>query len=520
MESDLKDSADKLGEALSEVQGRFEKLAASRDGERSGVGLIARGLSLLIEEAGGDAALPPDRLAVVLEGLGTLAGLMSEEASDDEVEAEGPAASEDDPAAKFREMFRKDARKRLSGLSISMMGIFTEEQGAQALEQTGDHLHALKGSAAMVGLEQFAGLAGAMEKVVLEMKRRFGPERTWPTRALMRGFHLLEDAVADARFQLDEEAVSEVIGGLRMWRSDAMPASASPAGRTTMELPVLSEMEEADLSVTPEVAEYQGPLEKRILVVDDVSTIAASVGFILSELDVPVEMAEHGEQALEMLRERPYSLVISDVSMPRMDGIALTRTIRANEDTSEIPVILLTSLDRPDERDAGIEAGATDYLIKGAIGGGELIGRVTELLEFAPDVPARARERDHAQRRILIAEDVETIAASIAFVLSEGPFEIEIAQNGQKALARLREDTYDLLLSDVQMPEMGGMELLEMIRNDEALADLPVILLTSLQDPDVQQEALDAGANRFLIKGEVGGEALLGIVSEVADKRR
>ncbi len=547
MESDVKDPAEELAEELVDVRDKFVELARGDASRGEGYRSIADGLAELLGELEADAATHQARLEVVLRGLRTLAELMSarELPGDRAVQAESAA---DDPASEFREMFRKEARKRLSGLSISMMGIFSESASQDALVQTADHMHAMKGASAMVGLAAISRLVSAMEQVVLEMKRQSAAERTWPTRWLMRGFHLLENAVGDAHLELDVAAADEVVGALAGWRNSggapasgkadpakadpakADPAKADPAkadpeepastkpasvDRTTAELPAHQRVNDDEPRPNP-LDSYEGPLEKRILVVDDVETIAASVGFVLSELGVPIDMAEHGEEALEILRRRPYSLVISDVSMPRMDGIALTRMIRADEATSEIPVILLTSLDRPDERDAGIEAGATDYIIKGAIGGGELLSRVKELLEFAPDVPAGDFRSDNELRRILIAEDVETIAASIAFVLSEGPFEIEIARNGAKALARLREGTYDLLLSDVQMPEMGGLELLQTIRADGGLGELPVILLTSLQDPEVQQEALDMGADRFLIKGEVGGDKLREIVEEVA----
>jgi two-component system chemotaxis sensor kinase CheA len=66
------------------------------------------------------------------------------------------------------------------------------------------------------------------------------------------------------------------------------------------------------------------------------------------------------------------------------------------------------------------------------------------------------------------------------------------------------------------MPEMGGLELLGAVRSDEKLSKLPVILLTSLQDPHVQQQALDAGASRFLIKGEIAGASLRQIIEETA----
>lgn len=531
MNSDAEAVVEKLVDELVDVRLRFAELALT-DGQLSkGYRTIADGLGQVLGELEDAAETDQARLGVVLQGLRALADVLEAREAPDEVAAHGSEAP-DDPAAQFHAMFRKEARKRLSGLSISMMGIFSERASKDALDQTAGHLHAMKGAASMVGFSTIAQLVSAMEKVVLDMKRYEPDERTWPVRSLMRGFQLLEGAVKHPGLEIDEGQAGGVVRMLETCR-EAASANSPSSAESSAEAANLSDQPEdmAQMRTTQPLEaaprkparrrfeEYDGPVEKRILIVDDIEAIAASVGFVLSELDVPIDMAENGEVALDMLRERPYSLVVSDVDMPRMNGMALTRMIRSDEYMSDIPVILLTSLDRPDERDAGIEAGATDYIIKGSIGGGELLNRVKELLEIAPDVPAGDFPPEDRQHRILIAEDVETIAASIAFVLSEGPFEIEIARNGAKALARLEEESYDLLLSDVQMPEMSGMELLAAVRSHERFSELPVILLTSLQDPEVQEEALDAGANRFLIKGEVPGATLRQIIEEVASTK-
>ena len=256
-------------------------------------------------------------------------------------------------------------------------------------------------------------------------------------------------------------------------------------------------------------------MEQRILIVDDIETIAASVGFVLSELDLPIDIASHGEEALGMMGERPYSLIISDIDMPRMDGVALTRMVRRDESLRDIPIILLTGLDHPSERDAGFDAGANDYIIKGSIGGGELVHRVRELLKIAPFVPAEAQHIPRQRRRILVAEDAETVAASIAFILSEGDFEIVLTSNGHEALTKLERQDFDLLISDWQMPAMSGDELTRAVRASGHIRQLPIVLLTSLDSDKVRLEAREAGADRFLVKGEIAGGALLEIVEEL-----
>jgi CheY-like chemotaxis protein len=495
------DQNDQLTQDIRRLRTRYEKIARAGSEMSDGLRKVSDGLGDVLDSLDSDTFTHQTRLDVILRGLSSLADLIEEDGQ------RGPAVNETMQGAsnldQFRETFRAEARKRLSGLSISMMGIFSEDGSVEALEQTADHLHAIKGSASMLGLGQLAELIRAMESVVYEMQEVGSEERVWPTGALLRAFHLLESAIADEELQLDAGAAQSVIQQLRR-------SSQSVSGQHESVAPA----ESADTSESP--SQKSGILEKRILIVDDVETIAASVGFILSELDVPIDVAENGEEAWDMLQSGGYSLVISDVDMPRLDGIALTKMIRKDDRLGDIPVILLTSLDRPDERDAGMKAGASDYIIKGAIGGGELRDRVHELLEIAPRVRAPDAHLGAHQQRLLIVEDTETVAASIALVLSEGAFDIDIVRNGEKAFERLHREAYDIVLSDVQMPGMDGFELLEAIRADEELHEMPVILLTSLESEDIQERALDSGANRFLIKGRVGGDRLLEIVREVS----
>lgn len=93
-----------------------------------------------------------------------------------------------------------------------------------------------------------------------------------------------------------------------------------------------------------------------------------------------VVTAADGEEALGILERTPCQLVVSDWQMPRLDGIGLTRRIRAHAKLSRIPVILCTSLDSSQERAAGLEAGADGYLVKREVERGKLLELVRQLL--------------------------------------------------------------------------------------------------------------------------------------------
>ncbi|TXD41642.1 response regulator [Lujinxingia vulgaris] len=523
--------------AIDTLRARFEALSEPESAHSEGSAKIAQGLADIIGELDDEGA-DATRLDVIVRGLSGLADFLSarQAASSKapaKVKASGGAAA---GLEQFVEAFQQEASRRLTGLSIAMMGIFSEHGSEEALQQSTSHLHAIRGGAAMLGLKPVAEVTGTMEQVLVAMRKVEPSKRAWPTKTLLRGYALIEDAAREKGARIDEMQADEIVQELRKTLGELgqtrqagesksgaavlVPAKQASGAKTSPEAGAeANEVAEipAEIEGVAEVTDVEdGPapevLEQRILVVDDIPTIAASVGFLLSDLEVPIDIAENGEEALQMLQEQAYSLVISDVDMPRMDGVALTRMVRSTPGLDHIPVILLTSLDHPEQREAGLKAGAIDYLIKGSIGGGELVNRVQEILTVAPYVE---RQETVRKQRILVAEDTETVAASIAFVLSEGPYDIVLATDGKDALSRIKQADYDLLITDMQMPYMSGTELVRAVRGLGTFDDLPIVMLTSVQDEEEIAQAVSAGVNRYLIKGEIAGGKLLNLVEEL-----
>ncbi|MEC9439557.1 MAG: response regulator [Myxococcota bacterium] len=540
-----------------EIEETRTRLSSLLSGEApralEGVEEITRGLDKLLEQLGTtqiEDEATSTQLEVLLQGLKAVADFFVPRTLEEPAKPAptGQTSSVAEGLKQFISAFQNEAQKRLSGLSLSMMGLFNHQGSNQALDKSAQHLHAIRGGAAMLGLKELADISGLMEQVLVTMRKLPPEERIWPTKPLMNGYRLLETAIHSSDVHVDAQEAAQVLSSLQECFDDLLSHTTLEELSRPLEEETQAETpsaKEKDKTRPPEVPTQHTPsappkarrkqpkqrkapvslehttsldgMEQRILIVDDVDTIAASIGFVLGELDLPLDIAGNGEEALRMLRERPYSLIISDIAMPRLDGIALTRMIRDDDYLSDIPVILLTSLDHPNERDAGFDAGANDYIIKGSIGGGELVHRVRELLKIAPFVPTEAVHRA-SRKRIIVAEDTETVAASIAFVLSEGDYDIVLASNGHEALTKLERERFDLLISDWQMPSMSGYELTRAVRASAHIAQIPIVLLTSLDSDKVRQDAFDAGANRFLVKGEIGGGLLLEVVEELIDK--
>jgi two-component system chemotaxis sensor kinase CheA len=114
----------------------------------------------------------------------------------------------------------------------------------------------------------------------------------------------------------------------------------------------------------------------RVLVVEDSATSRLLLKHILEGAGFAVDTAVDGLDALSRLRATKYDAVVSDVEMPNLDGLALTVSIRANPPTAQLPVVLVTSLQTPAEREAGLRAGADAYFTKGAFDQDRLLATV------------------------------------------------------------------------------------------------------------------------------------------------
>ncbi len=124
----------------------------------------------------------------------------------------------------------------------------------------------------------------------------------------------------------------------------------------------------------------EGVRRPRILVCDDALTTRFAMKSVLEIAGYPVVTAADGEEAWSVLERTPCQLVVSDWQMPRLDGVGLARRIKAHPTLQRTPIILVTSLDSPEERAAGLEAGADGYIVKREVERGKLLDLVRQLL--------------------------------------------------------------------------------------------------------------------------------------------
>ncbi|MBF0183257.1 MAG: response regulator [Magnetococcales bacterium] len=213
-----------------------------------------------------------------------------------------------------------------------------------------------------------------------------------------------------------------------------------------------------------------------VLYTDDSDMMHHLVVPPLKEEGYEVWEAWDGREAVELLDNvgGKVDLILSDVEMPHMTGHQLCRNVRSSF-PYDIPFILLTSLDTEEAVMQGFEAGADDYLLKPVVMP-ELLARVSRWLSDR----SRGSQKVVRPERILVVEDAQSIRSmSVKALIAQG-FQVDEAEDGVAAFPLLKNNEYDLLLTDYEMPRMDGMELCQKLRQGDAgRSDMPIVFATS-----------------------------------------
>ncbi|GHG76135.1 response regulator [Comamonas sp. JC664] len=171
-----------------------------------------------------------------------------------------------------------------------------------------------------------------------------------------------------------------------------------------------------------------------------------------------------------------------------------------------------------DEREVAVKPCGGEFL-KGApfIAGTAALedGRIAVLLHV-PDIMSEVRrmarpvtQAPAAKRlRVLLVDDSPIARATEGALVKALGHSVEEAQDGEEAYVKVQSNTYDLILTDVQMPRLDGFSLAKRLKSTPAVARIPVIILSSLASPEDRRRGLDAGADAYLVKGELGVEVL------------
>ncbi|MDH4301208.1 MAG: PAS domain S-box protein [Nitrospira sp.] len=252
---------------------------------------------------------------------------------------------------------------------------------------------------------------------------------------------------------------------------------------------------------------------RRLLIVDDSETNRMIVREHLKQFGPALVEADDGPSALRALDQaqrdgRPFDLAILDYHMPNMDGLDLARAVRERKDYASLPLVMYVSDMRGHSSESARELGIASCAYK-PVSRKRLLESLAIALNQTPVVPDRQLSAAHQEStsllscRILLVEDLEDNRDVIALFLKDTPYQLDMAENGTVALQKFQTGAYDLVLMDMQMPVMDGLEATAAIRQwerEQQRRPTPIVALTANAFKEEVDKSLAAGCTAHVTK--------------------
>jgi two-component system NtrC family sensor kinase len=235
-----------------------------------------------------------------------------------------------------------------------------------------------------------------------------------------------------------------------------------------------------------------------ILVIDDSLTSRAELRQALEGAGYGVMTAGSGEEGLRLAATRRPAALIIDGVMPRMDGAAVVRKLRLDAALRGLPCLLLTASDEEGAELQALEAGA-DAFVRKDEDMDVILARLAATLRTAhPELmPASTLA---SSKRILAVDESVGYLQQLAFALRDEGYDVVLAHSGEEAIEILAVQNVDCILLELMIPGLGGQETSRRIKASPTLRNIPLILLTAVEDRQALIEGLGAGADDYIAK--------------------
>ena len=232
----------------------------------------------------------------------------------------------------------------------------------------------------------------------------------------------------------------------------------------------------------------------KIMLVEDDPMIAEIYKIKLEAAGFEVVNAVTGKEVLKLASESNFDLVLLDMVLPEMSGIDVLKELKQSGNYSaDMKVIILSNLDRAEYEEETKKNGADGFIGKTEYNPSELAVEIQHLLKEYEEqkknknrIAGKVKDDGKTKKRILFIEDEEFFLEMFGKKLEDDGYEVEYAKNGAWGSKMASENKYDLFITDMVMPAMGGDEIIRRIKLDEKTKNIPIIVLSaSINDEDV-----------------------------------
>jgi two-component system NtrC family sensor kinase len=242
------------------------------------------------------------------------------------------------------------------------------------------------------------------------------------------------------------------------------------------------------------------PVQETVLVIDDSITFREALKEVLEGASYRVLLASTGEEGLRIAGDMRPSAIVVDGVLPGIDGRTVIRRVRLDAALRRLPCLLLTASEDVGAEIQALDAGADAFVRKDediAV----ILARLGAVLRSAA-----AQGEDKATpsllgpKKLLAVDDSETYLQELAGALRGDGYEVVLARSGEEALDLLAVQPVECILLDLLMPGIGGEETCRRVKAVPVLRDIPIVMLTALEDRDAMIRGLGAGADDYIAK--------------------
>ena len=239
---------------------------------------------------------------------------------------------------------------------------------------------------------------------------------------------------------------------------------------------------------------------KKILYVEDNDDNIYMLKPRLERKGYEVMIAGDGKEGIYLANNKNPDLILMDLQLPVLDGWEATKHLKKDPNTQHIPIIALSALALEEDQIRAIDAGCDDFESKPV----DFDSLITKIHSFLPDESEPVIENKvmvDDQTKILIVDDNDNNRYTLSeYLKREGYTNLVTAENGKIALDKLNDNDFDLVLLDLKMPEMDGIEALRNIKSDDNLRHIPVIMISSADEIENVTQCIEIGAEGYIPK--------------------
>jgi len=235
---------------------------------------------------------------------------------------------------------------------------------------------------------------------------------------------------------------------------------------------------------------------KNILVVEDSKTFNKIISMKLKDFSENIDSAYTLQTALESLEQKKYDLIILDLHLPDGEGLDLIYEIKS---LTETKIIVLTAMQDENLREELFRCGVLDYIVKDS----NIGYAIFEIIKVIQHISEKVQDK------ILIIDDSRFICKQVRNILEPRNYNIEVAYNAKEGLRKFIQNDYNLIILDMELPDMHGSEVLKIIRAQKRHLLTPVMVLSGTTDSKIIRDILKNGANDYLKKPFIYEEFVL-----------